>query len=749
MAKLTDVLIGVGLTANDKTGDSLRAAFQKVNVGFTDLYTKLGLVDGSGLNLGAFTFTGSTMSTDDSTPIVIDQATTITSNLTVGGDVLPSVALGGDLGSSARPWKSLYVSGSTIYLGNAALRVDANGELLINNNRILQDNGNYISLNSNVNDVQVSDLQVGDTLQWAGGFWVNGPGGGSTLVNGANTVSLDSDGVLTLPNGSTIGSNNGFSGVPITTDRGTILLGNSPEIGQADHFHIMKGGQQALDLFLGDDSNYVKLPDAGGVEIATQNFNQYSWTFGTDGHLTIPGDIRSEGNINIDINLSDSTLRRWSFGEDGDLTLAGNIESADVLDITAQSQIRLVSRDDNVQIRTNATSEDTYIWQFGSDGELTLPGGRTRIGTTADSDAIIANEDEVFGVIAQGTNGAVQLVWIEDLENAYTSNLAAVYVNSGNLGSVRIATGANGGPGPNYWEFNNSGALTFPQGTTFATTDGTGAFIIDGAADKDVQIYTYSGDNARGWTFGTDGSLQIPGDIKSNGNINIDINLSDSTLRRWQFGEDGILTVPGPISGLGNAKLDFTTYANVAYLTTTSDDTTALYMGSVSAELYAQTNILIRTNTDGTAKVWTFGDDGSLTLPGNILDSTGVNQTAQRVEGSWTVTAGTNTYSFTLPSDGTYTMWVKGNIPNGIIVWNATASVSNTNVPAIGTQYAWNYTGGGTPISLTSIPDQIKGVAGTISTDATYAGTTSNRFDFGISNTSGASQTVYYGYTKI
>jgi hypothetical protein len=53
------------------------------------------------------------------------------------------------------------------------------------------------------------------------------------------------------------------------------------------------------------------------------------------------------------------------------------------------------------------------------------------------------------------------------------------------------------------------------------------------------------------------------------------------------------------------------------------------------------------------------------------------------------------------------------------------------------------------PISLTSIPDQIKGVAGTISTDATYAGTTSNRFDFGISNTSGESQTVFYGYTKI
>jgi len=117
--------------------------------------------------------------------------------------------------------------------------------------------------------------------------------------------------------------------------------------------------------------------------------------------------------------------------------------------------------------------------------------------------------------------------------------------------------------------------------------------------------------------------------------------------------------------------------------------------------------------------------------------------------GSWTIATGTNTYSFTVPSGGTYSMWVRGNIPNGIIVWNATATVTNANVAAIGYQYAWNYTGGGSPISITAIPNQIKGVAGTISTDATYAGTSSNRFDFTISNTSGASQTIYYGYTTI
>jgi hypothetical protein len=157
--------------------------------------------------------------------------------------------------------------------------------------------------------------------------------------------------------------------------------------------------------------------------------------------------------------------------------------------------------------------------------------------------------------------------------------------------------------------------------------------------------------------------------------------------------------------------------------------------------------VILTTTVTGAAvgKQWQFSTTGGLTFPDATIQTTAYTP----VTGQWTVATGTNTYSFTVPMDGTYTMWVKGNIPNGIIIWNATLSISNTNVPAIGTQYAWNYTGGGSPISLTAIPDQIRGTAGTISTDATYTGATSNRFDFGISNTSGASVTVYYGYTKV
>ena len=51
-------------------------------------------------------------------------------------------------------------------------------------------------------------------------------------------------------------------------------------------------------------------------------------------------------------------------------------------------------------------------------------------------------------------------------------------------------------------------------------------------------------------------------------------------------------TITGPISGLGESKLDFTTYgSNTAYLTTTNDDSTALFMGAMSAGLYANTNV--------------------------------------------------------------------------------------------------------------------------------------------------------------
>jgi hypothetical protein len=92
-------------------------------------------------------------------------------------------------------------------------------------------------------------------------------------------------------------------------------------------------------------------------------------------------------------------------------------------------------------------------------------------------------------------------------------------------------------------------------------------------------------------------------------------------------------------------------------------------------------------------------------------------------------------------------MWLRGNIPSGICIWNATVSISNSNVAVIGTQYAWYYVDGN-QLVLTSIPNQIIGTPGTIST-ASVSTTTANTFSFGITNNSSSSQIVEYGYIKL
>jgi len=86
---------------------------------------------------------------------------------------------------------------------------------------------------------------------------------------------------------------------------------------------------------------------------------------------------------------------------------------------------------------------------------------------------------------------------------------------------------------------------------------------------------------------------------------------------------DGNLTVPGAIVTASNSKLDLVGFGpNTAYLTTTPDDTTALFMGIFGADLRANTYASIATNTGDVSRLWTFGADGSLTFPDNTTQTT-------------------------------------------------------------------------------------------------------------------------------
>ena len=171
------------------------------------------------------------------------------------------------------------------------------------------------------------------------------------------------------------------------------------------------------------------------------------------------------------------------------------------------------------------------------------------------------------------------------------------------------------------------------------------------------------------------------------------------------------------------------------------------YSGSYPTRLFIDTEGKIGIgNSTPTEKLEVSGNVKATNFIGN---GNQLSNIATRVTGSWTLPPGASTQSFTVDPGGTYSMWVNGNVPNGIITWNATVTTANTNVPVVGSQYGWYYVDGGALV-LNSMPDQIKGINNTILTSpSSYGPNQSNNFRFGITNNSGSSQVIYWGYIKL
>ena len=274
--------------------------------------------------------------------------------------------------------------------------------------------------------------------------------------------------------------------------------------------------------------------------------------------------------------------------------------------------------------------------------------------------------------------------------------------------------------------------------STVATLNGLGTltankFVGDGSSLTNVTIaqagnilgsgtnvnlvagsYSYTFDNTGTFTMPANGDIVLPG---ANANLTVGgvALLGSYTQVVGYYSELGIKYVGG------GTQFGIT-------LQPTVDNTTAVTFLNA-----AGSNIGSITQTTSTVK---FVGDGS--------QLTGV---VTKASGSWTLSPGANTVSFTVTPGRSYSMWINGNIPNGIVMWNATLSLSNTNVPAVGTQYGWYYVAGNALV-LTSMPTHIVGTSNTIITTSP-ATTASNVFTFGITNNSTSSQVVYYGYTTL
>ena len=366
-------VINVGSTANDGTGDGLRTAYIKCNDNFQELFntsqTPVEIVNGtSNMAVAAsanvtvsiagssnvVNFAGSitefTGNADISGDLSIGNSLTITQDVTVGDQLIITGTVGSniipdgnntrDLGSSSARFKDIYLSGSSIVLGDIVLKAGSGNVLDIfgadgttpgtvsptvtngtSNIAIPSTNGNVeISVNG-VNDILVASdaganitgyisatglVSAGTTITATG----NVAGGNITTV-GDVTATGNVSGAFVIGDGGFLSNVTAASNVAVTQiANGTSVVGIASSGGNIE---ITSGGilifesdgataQYNVPLVFGS-SNVVTTGNVSGgnvlatdAVIATGNV--------TGGNVTTAGLIDATGNITSGANIA-------------------------------------------------------------------------------------------------------------------------------------------------------------------------------------------------------------------------------------------------------------------------------------------------------------------------------------------------------------------------------------------------------------------------------------------------------------
>jgi hypothetical protein len=414
----------------------------------------------------------------------------------------------------------------------------------------------------------------------------------------------------------------------------------------------------------------IKFAGAGGITTASD----------AEGNITITGTIPSS------LVNGDQTV---SLGSTGTLTLPAQAYLTDVSQISSAIINRAGASTDTAAIQDAKDTwlyyEQQWIDSRDADEQDFTTGTRPWYGMPGwQAYPILAAYVHTGNGLPPNVNLAPAASTAKNAYLSYKDLVSNIDIVSGNK----------------VFSFENTGNLTlpgniiFPDGTTQSTAfsfsvaadDSTqrvistnevikfvGAGTVTTSSDTEGNITITGGsgstlvNGARTVSLGSDGSLTLPGDIRSEGNINIDINLSDSTLRRWQFGEDGQLTFPDG-----------------------TNQTTAFTGASLPTQTGNSGKFL---TTDGSSASWVtvpyFVLTGSTSVYVNQVVSYTINDYDAFTTYSVAVTSGTatiagQTITFTAPAGATS---VTLTISNGTVSRTATITVlaSGVQTPVVTT----------------------------------------------------------------
>jgi hypothetical protein len=463
--------------------------------------------------------------------------------------------------------------------------------------------------------------------------------GNIVLVSGVSTWTFDNTGVLNLPGGT-----------------GTIES-------SANNISIYSdAGQYTGALFYDTGAEIYALQD---FAIFTDNANSgHIWRFYANGNMTAPGAI-NVGNMVIgtvpgDITANNNTTVAFNVTGSGGGFLVNYLKEVGNAN-TSGGELAFSSETGNATYRISLSDDlgngfATKIWRFDGNGLLTLPGSNVTIGSVLGGDAILSN-NVPFGVISQGNSGATVVQWSDDISN--TSLVSAVYVNGpfGNVGDIQIRTGNVSNA--NVWTFSNDGNLVLPNGnsviysTANSSLDPTNpnvstmtltpdanynsqVLVLDPTAPGHIHLRAYASSNidepsANIFLGGEYTAFEVTQGANNVARIhsgNLTWTFSNTSIGNVGY---GVLELPGEsyirsnqdtvniqsVDANGIGRGIYIGTGGGLYFWDGNSQSVSIQQDNTNANLTAIGNASITSNVF----TWTFGIDGNLTLPGNLISS--------------------------------------------------------------------------------------------------------------------------------
>ena len=281
------------------------------------------------------------------------------------------------------------IDGSTINMNGSTLYINTAGVLLVNGTEVTGSSTHIeytdgqsqytstVDLGYNFEvDTQYAHLNINGNGDWEIGsnnfdtkiFSTDDPGNDPTVIvvrAGNDDWTFGPLGLFTLPGGSEISEGMGAIRIePSGASSSTQALLIYPTAVDGNHIHLTAGGGET-DLYLGSDIQYVKVDHSGSIVIGAVGANTSTWTFGTNGVLTLSTASTILGNSsdpNVYIETSTTaTTSTWTFGTNGVLTLPA-----------ATPVIKGGGTGTDVTI-VAANTNTTSTWVFAADGGVTFP----------------------------------------------------------------------------------------------------------------------------------------------------------------------------------------------------------------------------------------------------------------------------------------------------------------------------------------------------------------------------------------